>query len=79
MNEIRVRIDDETARHIQVFADSIDIDTEEAATRLLRIAANVREIMELKGLLAAGASGEYVVSFEPLPDGGRHVDFRRID
>jgi hypothetical protein len=73
VGELTVRVDEETTRRINEFADSIDITAEEAASRLLSIAANVREVMKSKGLLAAGDVGEFVVSFERMPDGVRHL------
>ena len=76
MDELRVQVDEDTARRVQEFADSINITIEEAATRLLRIAATVREVMSAKGLLAGGDTGEFLVSFERMPDGIRSVDFR---
>jgi predicted transcriptional regulator len=78
MAELTVSVDDETARRVQDFADSINISVDHAAARLLKIAALVREVMNSKGLLAGGDAGEFVVSFERIPDGIRKLHFRRL-
>jgi predicted transcriptional regulator len=78
VKDLTIRMDEETEQRVQEFADSINITTEEAATRLLRIAANVREIMGAKGLLGGGDTGEFVVSFERTPTGVRSLEFRRV-
>jgi hypothetical protein len=73
-----VQVDDETAQRVQEFADMISIAPEEAAGRLLRIAASVREGMKSRGLLEGGIEGDFVVSMTRSPDGVTHIDFRRL-
>jgi hypothetical protein len=76
MENLTVQIDDKTVRRVRAFAESADITTEEAATRLLRIAATVRELMHETGLLDGELDGEFLVSFEARPDGIRSLDIR---
>ena len=54
MEQLTVELDEETARRVVEFAQSVKITPEEAAARLLTMAANVRELLEPKGLLAGG-------------------------
>jgi hypothetical protein len=76
MDELKVAVDPETAKRIVAFAESISITPEEAASRILTIAALVRTAMKSKCLLAGGPEGDCVVSFHRLPDGSRSFDIR---
>lgn len=78
MEELTVGVDEQTVRLVKQFADSIGITVEEGATRLLRIAAAVREVMIEKGVLDATRPSEFVVSFQRMPDGVGAVDFKQI-
>jgi hypothetical protein len=76
--ELTVQVDEATERCLRQFGDGIGISMEEAATRLLRIAASIREVMTAKGVLDADRPAEFIVTFDRHPDGVGAVDFKRI-
>jgi hypothetical protein len=79
MEQLILQMDEDTARRIDEFADSAQLTREEAARRLLALAANVRETMMAKGVPGKGDVREFVVTFSRTPDGVGAVDFRRVE